>query len=305
MIPDYQTLMRPVLECAKDGEITPKQVVKILAVKFKLSEAQLKEMLPSKRAPMFYNRVAWAKFYLQQAGLVESKKRGYFAITEAGKKALLSGAEINNQFLTQYTAFQDFKNRGKDNVSKEEVIETSPQIPDKTPDEVLRNAHQSINDALALDLLSSIRDCSPSFFEQLIVDLLLAMGYGGTSEDAGRSLGCSGDNGVDGVIDQDPLGVDQIYIQAKRYQESNTIGSSDIRDFFGSLSLKKASKGIFVTTSSFTSSATQTAKDLNHRIVLIDGKQLAKLMIRYNIGCRDEEVLHIKKLDEDYFDEVA
>jgi restriction system protein len=128
------------------------------------------------------------------------------------------------------------------------------------------------------------------------------MGYGGTSEGAGRALGRSGDNGVDGVIDQDPLGVDQIYIQAKRYQEGNSIGSGDIRDFFGSLSLKKANKGIFVTTSNFTASAIQTAKDLGHRIVLIDGNHLAKLMIRYNIGCRDQDIIYIKKIDEDYFD---
>lgn len=307
MIPDYQTLMRPVLECAKNGEITPKEVVKILAAKLQLTEAELKEMLPSKRAPMFYNRVAWAKFYLQQAGLVETKKRGYFAITDAGKKALSSSAEINNQFLSQYEAFQEFKNRSKDTSPKDKVASDAqlPEVSNSTPDEILRNAHQSINDALALDLLTSIRECSPVFFEQLIIDLLIAMGYGGTSENAGRALGRTGDNGVDGVIDQDPLGVDQIYVQAKRYQPNNTVGSSDIRDFFGSLSLKKATKGIFVTTSSFTPSAIQTAKDLSHRIVLIDGKQLAKLMIRYNIGCRDEEVLHIKKLDEEYFDEVA
>jgi restriction system protein len=305
MIPDYQTLMRPVLECAKDGETTPKEAVRILAARFQLSAEELIEMLPSKRAPMFYNRVAWAKFYLQQAGLVESKKRGHFFITEEGRKALKSGEEINNQFLSKYTAFQDFKNRVKETSGKEEIIDNKIEVSNKTPDEILRNAHQSINDALALELLSSIRDCSPAFFEQLIVDLLLAMGYGGTSEDAGRALGKSGDNGIDGVIDQDPLGVDQIYIQAKRYKENNTVGSSDIRDFFGSLSLKKANKGIFVTTSTFTSAATQTAKDLSHRIVLIDGTQLTKLMIRYNIGCRDEDVLHIKKLDEDYFDEVA
>ena len=244
---------------------------------------------------------------MQQAGLVETKKRGYFAITDAGKKALSSSAEINNQFLSQYEAFQEFKNRSKDTSPKDKVASDAqlPEVSNSTPDEILRNAHQSINDALALDLLTSIRECSPVFFEQLIIDLLIAMGYGGTSENAGRALGRTGDNGVDGVIDQDPLGVDQIYVQAKRYQPNNTVGSSDIRDFFGSLSLKKATKGIFVTTSSFTPSAIQTAKDLSHRIVLIDGKQLAKLMIRYNIGCRDEEVLHIKKLDEEYFDEVA
>lgn len=140
------------------------------------------------------------------------------------------------------------------------------------------------------------------FFENVIIELLLAMGYGGTSEDAGRALGRSGDDGVDGVIDQDPLGVDQIYVQAKRYRDGNSIGAGAIRDFFGALSLKKAQKGIFVTTSTFSASAIQTARDLGSRIVLIDGVQLAKLLIRYNIGCRDEEVIHLKRIDEDFFD---
>ncbi len=170
-----------------------------------------------------------------------------------------------------------------------------------TPDETLRQAHQTINAALAADLLDRVREASPAFFERLIVDLLLAMGYGGTSEEAGRALGKSGDDGVDGVIDQDPLGVDQIYIQAKRYAAGNAIGAGAIRDFFGALSLKKVQKGIFVTTSTFSPSAVQTARELM-RIVLIDGDQLAKLMIRYNIGCRDEEILHLKKVDEDFFE---
>ena len=159
--------------------------------------------------------------------------------------------------------------------------------------------------ALAANLIDQVRAMSPAFFEQLIVDLLLAMGYGGTSAEAGRALGQSGDNGVDGVIDQDPLGVDQIYLQAKRYGPQNSVGPGDIRDFFGALSLKKASKGIFVTTSTFTGPATQTARDLGARIVLIDGDQLARLMIRYNIGCRDKDVLHIKAIDDVYFNDVG
>ncbi len=304
MIPDYQTLMRPVLECSKDGEISIKEIIGKLAKKFELSDEELNELLPSGKQQKFSHRANWAKTYLKQAGLVQSTKRGYFSITEEGKRALESKENINNNFLAKYDAFQDFKTRSRD--SSKEPLENSGTLLDEdsgsTPDEILRQAHQSIQDALALELLSTIKASSPAFFEQLIIDLLIAMGYGGTSEDAGRALGRSGDNGVDGVIDQDPLGVDQIYIQAKRYQENNTVGAADIRDFFGSLSLKKASKGIFVTTSSFTPSAIDTSKNLSHRIVLIDGKQLAKLMIRYNIGCRDEEILYIKKIDEEYFD---
>ena len=172
----------------------------------------------------------------------------------------------------------------------------------ETPDEALRRAHTAITSALAEDLLDRVRKSSPAFFERLIVALLLAMGYGGTSEDAGRALGQSGDAGVDGVIDQDPLGVDQIYVQAKRYGDGNNVGAGAIRDFYGALSLKKAQKGIFVTTSAFSSGAIETARGLGSRIVLIDGLQLAKLMTRYNVGCRDEDVLHIKKIDEDFFD---
>ena len=174
--------------------------------------------------------------------------------------------------------------------------------PSSTPDEALRRAHSAITGALSADLLDRVQKAPPAFFERLIVDLLLAMGYGGTSEERWRALGQSGDDGVDGVIDQDPLGVDQIYVQAKRYSEGNNIGAGAMRDFFGALSLKKAQKGIFVTTSAFSPAAVQTARDLGSRIVLIDGLQLTKLMIRYNVGCRDEEVLHLKKIDEDFFE---
>jgi len=155
---------------------------------------------------------------------------------------------------------------------------------------------------LASELLDRVRISPPAFFEKLIVSLLLAMGYGGTSKEAGRPLGQSGDDGIDGVIDKDPLGVDQVYLQAKRYAEGNNIGAGTIRDFYGALSLKRAHKGIFVTTSAFSPSAIQTARDLHSRIVLIDGIQLAQLMIRYNVGCRDEEVLYLKKIDEDFFE---
>ena len=173
---------------------------------------------------------------------------------------------------------------------------------ESTPDEALRSAHGAIIGALSAELLDRVRNGTPAFFERLIVQLLVAMGYGGTSEEAGRALGQSGDNGVDGVIDQDPLGVDQIYVQAKRYAEGNNIGAGAIREFYGALSLKKAQEGIFVTTSAFSTAATETARGLGSRIVLIDGPHLARLMIRYNVGCRDEEIIHLKKLDEDFFE---
>ncbi len=180
--------------------------------------------------------------------------------------------------------------------------QSNDNIEDITPDEALRNAYKAINGALTSDLLSRARKVTSAFFEELLIELLISMGYGGTGEGAAHALGKTGDNGVDGVIDQDPLGVDQIYIQAKRYAEGNNVGSGDIRDFFGALNLKKAQKGIFITTSEFTSSAIETAQNLGTRIVLINGTELAKLMLRYNIGSRDEQVLHLKKIDEDFFE---
>jgi restriction system protein len=303
MIPDYQTLMRPVLECASSGEVRVGDVVERLADKLGLTSEERATLLPSGKQTTFANRVHWAKTYLYKAGLVESSRRGYFRITERGQAALSDkAANINNAYLEQFDDFQTFKR--KVNLTEAVPTSTFADSPEKasTPDEILRNAHRTLTNALSAELIDRVQKATPAFFERLIVDLLLAMGYGGTSEEAGRALGQGGDGGVDGVIDQDPLGVDQIYVQAKRYSEGNNIAAGAIRDFFGALSLKKAQKGIFVTTSAFSSAAVQTARDLGSRIVLIDGLQLAKLMIRYNVGCRDEEVLHLKKIDEDFFE---
>jgi restriction system protein len=302
MIPDYQTLMRPVLESAANGEVRIGDIVDKLADKFGLTEEQRTELLPSGKQTRFSNRVHWAKGYLKQAGLVKATKRAHFAITERGLKALQDkAANINKTYLEKFEEFQAFQTRSKEEGDAELA---TPQDTDDaaTPDELLRAAHRKINAALSAELLDRVREATPYFFESLIVQLLLAMGYGGSSEEAGRALGKSGDDGVDGVIDQDPLGVDQIYVQAKRYAENNSVGAGAMRDFFGALSLQKAHKGIFVTTSTFSPSAIQTAKDLGTRIVLIDGIQLAKLLIRYNIGCRDEDILHLKKIDEDFFE---
>lgn len=302
MIPDYQSLMRPVLECATKGEVRIRDVVDKLSDMFGLTDEERDELLPSGKQTRFSNRVHWAKSYLKQAGLVKATKRAYFVITDRGKAALAdSDADINKSYLEQFEEFQEFQSRTKDSEGAD-ILPADDIESTATPDELLRAAHKKINATLSAELLDRVREASPLFFETLIVQLLLAMGYGGSSENAGRALGKSGDDGVDGVIDQDPLGVDQIYVQAKRYTEGNSVGAGAIRDFFGALSLKKAQKGIFVTTSSFSPSAIQTAKDLSTRIVLIDGVQLARLLTRYNIGCREEEVIHLKKIDEDFFE---
>ncbi|MEP3231780.1 MAG: restriction endonuclease [Hyphomicrobiales bacterium] len=303
MIPDYQSLMRPVLECAEPNEVSVADVVTKLADKLNLSEVERNQLLPSGKQTTFSNRVQWARSYLKMAGLVKNPRRGFFEITDRGKEALAqSDLEINNAFLSQFEEFQAFQKRGKGPGGNNDQLPSDTTIKEVTPDEILRNAHAEINRALANELLTKIREANPAFFEQLIIDLLISMGYGGTSYNAGQALGKSGDDGIDGVIDQDPLGVDQIYLQAKRYAHGNNVGSGAMRDFFGALSLKKATKGIFVTTSKFSTSAIQTANDLGTRIVLIDGEQLSKLMIRYSIGCQSEEVLHLKKLDDGYFE---
>lgn len=304
MIPDYQTLMLPVLDACKDGDVTTSTVIDSLGTQFDLTDAEMNELLPSGKQTVFSNRVHWAKSYLKQAGLVKYTKRGSFRITDKGKDVLTSKPQrIDNKFLEQFKTFQEFRTR-KGNSSEQKNDKQSEHLIEKesTPDELLRSSHAAITDALAGDLLSRVRDAKPILFEHLVVELLLAMGYGGTSNPTGRLLGKSGDDGVDGVINQDALGVDQIYIQAKRYAEGNNVSSGAIRDFCGALDMKKTQKGIFFTTSEFSPSAKETAKAMGKKIVLIDGKKLSQLMIRYNIGCEDEQILHIKRINEDFFD---
>lgn len=308
MIPDYQSLMRPVLESAEKEPRKISDVVEEISNNLELTEEERQQLLPSGKQTTIANRIHWSRSYLKQAGLVRNIKRGWFEITEQGLAVLRDPSiKLNSKYLERFEEFQDFKSRGDSATQTSQDVAVLPvsDISINTPDEEILLAHKKLQAALASSLLDSVRTSSPLFFELLIVDLLISMGYGGTSENAGRALGQSGDNGIDGVIDQDPLGVDQIYLQAKRYAETNSVGAGDIRDFYGALSLKKATKGIFVTTSYFTVSAQQTANDLGSRIVLIDGPHLANLMIKYNIGCRDKDVLHIKQIDENYFDEVG
>ena len=303
-VPDYQSLMIHTLSASADGEVRIGDAVERLADQLGLTPDERAELLPSGKQTLFANRVHWAKTYLSKAGLIELTRRGYFRITDRGRQVLASHPpRIDNSFLNQFVEFRQFKERsaqGSDQqkTQTQELLEKSHE----TPDEVMRAAHKQINAALAQELLDRIYSSPPVFFERLIISLLLTMGYGGSETDAGRALGRSGDDGVDGVIDQDALGLDRVYIQAKRYAEGNNIGAGAIRDFFGSLDRHKAAKGLFVTTSSFSSSARETAEFLSKRIVLIDGQQLATLMIRHDVGCRVEDVLHIKKIDEDFFE---
>jgi restriction system protein len=301
-VPDYQSLMLPVLRAAAAGEQRIGAVVQNLGEELGLSEAARAALLASGRQTIFANRVHWAKTYLAKAGLVEGTRRGHFRLTQRGVDVLAASPErIDNRFLGRFEEFRQFSDRSAQ-PTVDEVVPEPADAAEQTPDEIMRAAHRRIEAALAEELLDRVRAAPPDFFERLIVNLLLAMGYGGSAADAGRALGRSGDDGVDGVIDQDALGLDRVYIQAKRYAAGNSVGPGAIRDFFGSLDRHKAAKGLFVTTSGFTSSARETADYLSKRIVLIDGEQLTRLMIRHNVGCRIEEVLHVKKVDEDFFE---
>jgi len=303
-IPDYQSLMLPVLVASSKGEVRIGSVVDDLADQLGLTSDERSELLPSGKQTVFSNRVHWAKSYLSQAHLVEITRRGYFKITPRGETVLATHpSHIDNRLLTQFEEFRQFKERSGGTGAPEDgsaapALDTQKQ----TPDETMRLAHRRIESTLGQDLLDRVRKAPPDFFERLIVNLLLSMGYGGTADNPGRTLGRSGDDGVDGVIDQDALGLDRVYIQAKRYAAENTIGAGAIRDFFGSLDRHKASKGLFVTTSTFSPSAKETGELLSKRIVLIDGDQLAKLMIRHSVGCRVEDTLYIKKIDEEFFE---
>lgn len=308
-IPDYQTLMLPVLKAATDGqEHRISDVIDRLIGDFELTEEERSQLLPSGKQTTFSNRVHWAKTYLVQAGLLEATKRGHFRITDRGRAALTNGiARIDNEYLSQFAEFAHFRERGRiadtpPSGSAVEIATTPAQT--QTPDELLRSTVRQIETALKKELLDRILAAPSAFFESLIVGLLLAMGYGGSREGAGQIVGKSGDGGIggiDGVIDQDALGLERVYVQAKRYARDNGVSEPEIRAFSGSLGAAKANKGVFVTTSYFTSPVLSFSERHPFRIVLIDGEQLAALMIRHNVGVRVDETLYLKKIDEDFF----
>lgn len=304
-IPDFQTLMLPVLQKAEQGEVRISDVVDQIADDLGLTVEERGQLLPSGRQTTFANRVNWAKSYLGKASLIELTRRAHFKITDRGRDVLAKNpSKIDIRLLDRFPEFKAFREAQRGSASETDELASAPEtISSLTPDEVMRSAARQLDEALAEELLARIRASTPAFFESLVVRLLFAMGYGGSVSDLDRALvGRSGDGGVDGVIDQDALGLDRIYVQAKRYKEGNTVGAPDIRDFFGSLDRFKASKGLFVTASSFTNAARETADLLSKRIVLIEGLQLARLMIRFEVGCRIEETVTIKKVDEDFFE---
>lgn len=287
---------------AEQGELSIGDAIPKLADKFGLTEEQRSELLPSGRQARFANRTNWAKSYLGKAALLEFTGRGLFKASARGKQVCATPpSRITINWLMQFPEFQAFKAGGATTVESAMVRAED----DLTPDEQMRAARDRIDADLAEQILTRIVAGTPAFFERLVVRLVTAMGYGGSIADAGRALGQSGDGGVDGVIDEDALGLDRIYVQAKRYVPGNAVGPGAVRDFFGALDQFKANKGLLVTTSTFSTSAKATAEGLSKRIVLIDGARLAALMIRYDVGCRVEEVLTIKKIDEEFYGELT
>jgi restriction system protein len=306
-IPDFQTLMLPVLRLSAEKEWRISDAVERLAGDYNLSQKERGALLPSGRQATFANRVGWAKSYLVKAGLIKPTKRAHFCISEQGRGVLVSPPErITIKFLSQFPDFELFrKARESGNEATDEQLADLTHESSLTPDETIRSAYALLEQELADELLMRIRSGTPAFFEKLVVRLLVAMGYGGSVSEAEVQkalVGGSGDGGVDGVIDQDILGLDRIYVQAKRYAEGNNVGASAIREFFGSLDRFKASKGLFVTASTYTEAARKEAAQLSKRLVLVDGSQLARLMIRNSVGCRVEETLEIKKIDEEFFE---
>lgn len=303
MIPDYQSIMLPLLRYIADNrEHKMRDVTDGLAKQLGVTEDEEKELLPSGAAPVFYNRTAWAKTYLKKAGLIDSPKQGLVVITKRGLDVLKrKPGSIDVKFLKQFSEFVQFQTTKRDEEGTVASLIEDTSI--ETPEEALETAYQKIRKSLAQDLLNKIITLSPAFFERLVVELLVKMGYGGSIKDAGRAIGKSGDEGIDGTIKEDKLGLDIIYIQAKRWQPGNGVGRPELQKFVGALAGQGAKKGIFITTSSFTKDALDYVPRNETKIVLIDGQQLAQYMIDHNLGVTSVNSYEVKRMDSDYFGE--
>jgi len=299
-IPDYQSCMLPLLEFLGDqNEHSLRETIDHLATYFKLTTDELKQLLPSGQQAVFDNRVTWARTYLKQAGLLEPTRRGYFQITPRGLEVLKQKPEkINVKFLEQFKEFRDFRQRKRKPQNK--IKGHNYEEIEKTPAEALEAAYENLREDIAKELLQQIKKCPPSLFERIVVELLVKMGYGGSRKDAGQAIGRSGDEGIDGIIKEDKLGLDIIYIQAKRW-EKNTVSRPEIQKFAGALQGQRARKGIFITTSNFSKEAIEYVSKIDTKIILIDGDQLAQYMIDNNVGVSPVAIYEVKKIDLDYF----
>ncbi|HPU85131.1 MAG TPA: restriction endonuclease [Candidatus Latescibacteria bacterium] len=301
-IPDFQSLMLPLLELCGNGDMWRfRDIPDRLADRFGLTDDERKAEIPSGNQPLFVNRFAWARTYMVKAGLLEAPQRGFLRITEEGKKTLAeSPARIDIRYLSRFPNFEKFKLARSKNSQSEGIAVTSEE-PTKTPHERMEEAYAELRNGLAQDILQKVKSCSPSFFERLVIEVLVKMGYGGSRADAGQMIGKSGDGGIDGIIKEDRLGLDVIYVQAKRWD--NPIGRPQIQQFVGALSGNHARKGVFITTASFTKEAVDYARNLESKVVLVDGVQLAGYMIDYDIGVSEFVSYRLKRIDSDYYEE--
>ncbi len=300
-IPDYETLMLPLLKFLSDRQCHPlRESITAMGMEFRLTDEEKTVRLPSGVKRTFDDRVSWASTYMKKAGLLQSPKRGLYQISERGLQILQSHPDrITNDFLMQFHEFQEFKERRSKTQSTTKQL-TLPN-EEQTPEELLEDGYLRLRDELASELLQAVKECSPAFFENLVVDLLVSMGYGGTRHDAGKAIGGTADGGVDGIIKEDRLGLDVIYLQAKRWD--GTVGRPEIQKFAGALQGQRAKKGVFITTSSFTKDALEFASNIDSKLILIDGEQLSHLMIDFDIGVTHIVSYHLKRIDSDYFTE--
>ncbi|MCG3147644.1 MAG: Mrr restriction system protein [Verrucomicrobiae bacterium] len=299
MIPDYQTIMLPLLKICGDGkEHALREATEKLAADFGLSATEREQKLPSGQQTVFGNRVGWARTYMKKAGLLETTRRAFFKITARGREVLdAKPSRIDGKYLNQFAEFKAFKALRHEKVEAEN--DAQPEL--KTPEEALENAYEDLRSNLASEILQRLKSSLPGRFEKTVVELIVRMGYGGSLRDAGQAIGKSGDEGIDGIIKEDRLGLDVIYVQAKRW--GNTVSRPEIQKFAGALQGQRAKKGIFITTSDFTKEATEYAARIDNKIILIDGEQLAELMIDYNIGVTPDKTYELKRVDSDYFED--
>lgn len=298
-IPDYQTVMLPLLKIAASrGRIKIKDARELIIKEFNLSEEEKAALLPSGKQPIIHNRIGWASTYLRKSGLLSLPQRGVIEITERGKKVLEENpSSINVKFLEQFPEFIEFRTISDDETTSESAkpVDENPG----TPEELLELSHAELKNQVLSEIVEKLKTASPQFFESLVVDTVVKMGYGGSRKDAGKAIGRSGDEGIDGIINEDRLGLDVIYLQAKRWE--GNVSRPEIQKFAGALQGKRARKGIFITTSDYTSEARDFAKNIDSKIILISGKQLAELMWEHNIGLSTAATYEVKKLDLDYF----
>ncbi|MDP3520956.1 MAG: restriction endonuclease [Hydrogenophaga sp.] len=296
-IPDFQSLMLPLMELIADGQSHEVRVAtQTIGERLQLTDAEWEEQLPSGRAPLFYNRLAWAKTHLKRAGLLDQPRRGVVMITDRGRQVLAGKpARIDLRLLQTFPEYRQ--------PSVEAGTSPTPAVDAAasamSPEETLERAYAQIRSELAAELLGSVKQCAPAFFEELVVQLLLNMGYGGSRQEAGKSVGRSGDGGIDGIINEDRLGLDAIYLQAKRWE--GVVGRPEIMKFVGALAGQRASKGVFITTSWYTQEAKDYAANSQYKVVLIDGARLAELMIEHDLGVSVAATYQLKRIDSDFF----